>query len=160
VSQPDQPITLEDRKEQCKPIVLVIDDNPRYAKLFELLADRLNITAHLVSSCYEGIEAMKQFSFDIVLMDWFMPEVDGLACTRKIRELEKDTGRRIPIIGVSGYTKATKEQCMAAGMDDFIIVPFTLEALHATLCYWLQTTTEDPVPQKYEHKPEADETAK
>jgi len=142
MSNPDQPISLEQRKEQCKPIVLVIDDNPKYAKLFELLADKLGITAHIVSSCGEGIEALERFSFDVILMDWYMPEVDGRVCTGKIREIEQTTGTHVPIIGVSGFALATAETCAAAGMDDFLRVPFTYEQLHDKLCHWLQKKEE------------------
>jgi CheY-like chemotaxis protein len=134
----DLPVSLSERQAAGKPLVLIIDDNPQYAHLFELLSDRLGITAYIVDSCGAGIQSLEKFSFDVILMDWVMPEVDGPMCTANIRALEKTTGAHIPIIGVSGHIRATHEHCIAAGMDDFLPVPFTLELLQEKLCYWLK----------------------
>lgn len=141
-SDGNQPVTLEERKAECKPLVLVIDDNPQYARIFELLADKLGITAHIVTSCGEGIAALQKFSFDIVLMDWIMPEVDGAMCTRKIRQLDETTGKHTLIIGVTGYIRANKDLCLEAGMDDFLPIPYTFQELHDKLCFWLQKKEE------------------
>lgn len=146
MSELEQPIPLAERKIEGKPLVLIIDDNPEYAKLFELLSDTLGITAHIVSSCGEGIRALEKFSFDVIIMDWLMPEVDGPACAGKIRIIEKGTGRHVPIIGVSGYVLATRQKCLDAGMDDYLPIPFTLEELHEKLCYWMQQKIE-PEPK-------------
>jgi CheY-like chemotaxis protein len=71
-------------------------------------------------------------------MDWVMPNVDGPMCTTNIRAMEKKTGAHIPIIGVSGHIKVNHENCLAAGMDDFLPVPFTMELLNEKLSYWLK----------------------
>ena len=125
-----------------KPLVLVVDDNPQYAKLFDLLSDSLNITAHVVTCCTDAAELLKQHDFDLVLMDWVMPEEDGPQCTARIRQWEKKSGKRIPIIGVSGYVQATMEKCIEADMDDFLSIPFTLEDLQAKIAYWLRNGKE------------------
>jgi|ERR1700733_159091 CheY-like chemotaxis protein len=137
----DLPIALSERQTAGKPLVLIIDDNPQYAHLFELLSDRLGITAYIVDSCGAGMLSLEKFSFEVILMDWVMPEIDGPMCTKHIRELEKKTGSHIPIIGVSGHVKANHERCIAAGMDDYLPVPFTLELLQEKLCYWLKRKT-------------------
>lgn len=130
------PIT-EQKRQSGKPHVLIIDDQPEYAKLFELLAESLGIEAHLVNSCQEGMKALQTSKFDIILMDWLMPDVDGAECACRIRKNEQSSGGHIPIIGVSGYIKATREECLAAGMDDYLPIPFTYEQLHDILCKWL-----------------------
>lgn len=130
---------IENGKARGKPRVLIIDDNPHYAKIFELLSEELEITPYIASGCAEALDALRQHSFDIILMDWFMPEVDGLLCTKKIRELEKTIGGvHTPIIGVSGYMSASREKSLDGGMDDFLSVPFTFEDLREKLCQWLQ----------------------
>lgn len=131
-------ITLEERKAECKPIVLIVDDNPEYAKLFELLADRLGISVHVVNSCADAVHALQLYQFDIIMMDWLMPEVDGKGCTRKIRLLESAAGRHTAIIGVSGHDDASHAACIEAGMDDYLPIPFSLEDLHDKLCLWLR----------------------
>lgn len=135
-------ITLDERKAECKPIVLIVDDNPEYAKLFELLADRLGISVHVVNSCSDAVEALKLYNFDVIMMDWLMPEVDGPKCTGKIRMLESSAGRHTAIIGVSGADGATHAACIQAGMDDFLPIPFSLEELHDKLCLWLRRKDE------------------
>ena len=139
----DQPVSLDDGKDKRRPIVLVIDDNAQYGKLLELISEKLGITTHIVTSCSLGISALKKFSFDVILLDWLMPEVDGPACTLHIRALEKELGRPpTAIIGVTGYVKATREKCLEAGMDDFLAVPFTLEEIDGKLCHWMQKKVE------------------
>lgn len=131
------PLPYEERKENCKRLVLIIDDQPEYAKLFELLSDRLGVTVHIVNTCAEGLRALDKYSFEVVLMDWLMPEVDGPQCACLIRNKEKGKNRRIPIIGVSGYVGASREECIKAGMDDYIPIPFSLSELQEVLCKWM-----------------------
>jgi CheY-like chemotaxis protein len=142
-----EPILLDERKEECKPLVLVVDDDRTHHKLMELLSKRLAFTAHITSSCTEAVEALNLFSFDVILMDYRMPEVDGFVCAKRIRAMTGQRGRT-PIIAVTGHvTPGMREMCLAAGMDDFLGKPFTLEELHEKLCYWLQERTDDSVDE-------------
>jgi CheY-like chemotaxis protein len=135
------PISLDERKAECKPLILVVDDDPTHHKLLELLARRLEITVHMVSSCGEALESLSMFSFDLILMDYRMPEIDGCACAKHIRQM-KDI-QYIPIIAVTAHVvQGSREECVEAGMDDFIPKPFTLETLHEKICFWLQKKTE------------------
>lgn len=139
VSNPEKSESSEIEDTRRKPLVLIIDDHPEYAKLFELLADSLGITARLVKSCQEGIKALENDKFDVVLMDWLMPDVTGPECSCKIRKIEegKADGGRVPIIGVSGSVLASRQACIDAGMDDYLPIPFTLPQLHDILAKWL-----------------------
>jgi CheY-like chemotaxis protein len=135
------PISLDERKAECKPLVLIVDDDASHHRLFELLADRLGITVHTASSCGQAIDALSMFSFDLILMDYRMPVVDGCVCTKQIRATKEIA--HIPIIAVTAHVVAgSREECLAAGMDDFLKKPFTLEELHQKVCYWLQKKTE------------------
>jgi len=130
---------ISDEQARRKLLVLVIDDNPQYGRLLDLLSENLGITAHRVSNCRQGIAALKKLSFDVVMMDWLMPEVGGAACTAEIRAMEAEHGRRTPIIGVTGHINVTREMCLKSDMDDFLSVPFTFEELRAKLNRWLKT---------------------
>lgn len=121
-----------------RPLVLIIDDQPEYARLFELLSDSLGIKSYIVNSCQEGLKALETIKFDIILMDWLMPDTDGPECACKIRKIEETAGGRVPIIGVSGYVKASRQECLDAGMDDYLAIPFTLEQLQDVLAKWLK----------------------
>jgi two-component system sensor histidine kinase/response regulator len=134
----DESGALIERTGGRKPAVLVVDDNAQYGRLLELLSEKLGIDAHRVACCDEGVVAIRTTKFDVILMDWLMPEVDGPMCTGRIRELEKELGRSVPIIGVTGHIKVSYEHCLEAGMDDFLAIPFTIEQLAAKISYWLK----------------------
>jgi CheY-like chemotaxis protein len=103
----DLPITLDERKAEGKPLVLVVDDDPIHHKLLELLADRLGITAYMASSCGQAIEALSTFSFDLILMDYRIPEVDGCMCATRIRRMQSN--HPIPIIAVTAHNTQESE---------------------------------------------------
>ena len=139
----EQPIKPEERKDQGKPLVLVVDGRSLHLKLLELLADHINMTAQLTSSCADALELLRMFSFDVVLMDCRMPIVDGCECTKRIRALNEKT-RNIPIIAVTANLQTSNRiACRDAGMNDFLGKPFTLQELHDKLCYWLEKKVED-----------------
>lgn len=133
----EQPISKEQRKINYKPLVLVVDDDPLHHRLLHLLADRLEITAHMASSCSEAINALELFAFDIILMDIRMPDVDGHRCTEFIRSLG-ERSKKVPIVAVTGNdSPKNRQRCVEAGMDDFLRKPFTLEELHSVLSRWV-----------------------
>jgi HPt (histidine-containing phosphotransfer) domain-containing protein len=85
--------------------------------------------------------------FDLILMDCHMPEMDGFTAAREIRrrEAEKGAGRRVPIIALTGDVQTgVREQCQAAGMDDFLGKPFYMNDLQNVLSRWLPGR---PAPQ-------------
>nr|MBA2269213.1 response regulator [Chthoniobacterales bacterium] len=72
--------------------------------------------------------------FDLVLMDIQMPELDGFEATARIREMEKLTGRRTPIVAMTAHAMTgDRERCLAAGMDDYISKPLRGEELQRVL---------------------------
>ncbi len=115
--------------------VLVIDDNPQYARIFELLSDELRIEAHIVDCCGEALKHLQNGHCDLILMDWLMPRVDGPLCTRKVRQLANN--RKLPIIAVTGHLQANYDLCIQQGMDDYLPIPFTYEQLQEKLFQWL-----------------------
>jgi signal transduction histidine kinase/CheY-like chemotaxis protein/HPt (histidine-containing phosphotransfer) domain-containing protein len=78
----------------------------------------------------EAVEAFSDGSFDLILMDVQMPEMDGFEATRRIRELEEATGGHITIVAVTAHAMAgDRERCLAAGMDDYVSKPLRKEDL-------------------------------
>ncbi len=79
---------------------------------------------------FEALRAIEEQSFDLVLMDVQMPELDGLSTTRKIRESEKNSGTHLPIIAMTAYAiKGDREKCITSGMDGYIAKPIRTQSL-------------------------------
>lgn len=108
--------------------ILLAEDNPMNCKVIEAaLAD----TGHHLTIARDGREAVSCFvsaSFDLVLMDMQMPEMDGLQATTIIRSL--DTERHTPIVAMTANAlPGDRERCLAVGMDDYLTKPVSLPAL-------------------------------
>ncbi|MFH1998770.1 MAG: cache domain-containing protein [Planctomycetota bacterium] len=91
----------------------------------------------------KAVEAYKRMDFDLILMDIQMPEMDGYAATRAIRELESERGEKIPIVAMTANAfKGYREECLDAGMDDYITKPMRRKELLAKVAQWI--SAEDP----------------
>lgn len=109
--------------------VLVAEDNFVNQQVTQLQLSKLGISADIANNGLEVLEALKRRRYSLILMDCHMPELDGYATTRKIRQSEAG-GDPIPIVAVTASTvKGEKEKCHDAGMNGYLSKPFTLEAL-------------------------------
>ena len=104
--------------------ILLAEDNPVNQKLASrLLANR----GHSVTAAGNGREAVRmaaEGSYDVVLMDVHMPEMDGFEATRSIREAQQRSGSRVPILAMTACAMAgDRERCLDAGMDGYIDKP-------------------------------------
>ena len=107
--------------------ILIVEDDLRLAKsMFEAL-----IKNHLVELAHSGemaLEIISQESFELVLLDLYLPDMTGLAICKKIRK----SGLQIPILVVTGENKTTTAiSLLNAGADDYITKPFSIEELRA-----------------------------
>lgn len=113
--------------------MLVAEDNGVNRLLASRLLERLGCTVDVVRNGREAVEAVAKATYDAVLMDCLMPELDGFEATRAIREREPD-GRRLPIIALTANAVAgDRERCLAAGMDDYVSKPIVRGELEAAL---------------------------
>jgi CheY-like chemotaxis protein/HPt (histidine-containing phosphotransfer) domain-containing protein len=97
--------------------------------------------ADVVSNGKEALEAFKLVPYDIILMDIQMPEVDGLETCRQIRALEVNKGRHTPIIAITAHArKVDRDECLAAGMDDYVSKPINPGDLKAALARRITAT--------------------
>ncbi len=111
--------------------VLVAEDNAINRMVAVGLLESLGCTVETVENGRQAVEAMRQGSYDLVLMDCHMPELDGFAATTAIRQAEAAEGRaRTPIVALTADALAgDAEKSRAAGMDDHLTKPVTLERL-------------------------------
>lgn len=82
---------------------------------------RFGIHADIAVNGKQALEKVAQRQYDLILMDVAMPEVCGLEATRAIRNHERLSGRRVPIVAVTA--SESREKCLSAGMDDYICKP-------------------------------------
>lgn len=121
------------RYEGCR--LLLVDDNPVNRKLALRILEKLGIKAEPAANGIEAIKALQKFSYDAVLMDIQMPEMDGYEATRVIRDPASAVlDHKIPIIAVTANVMSgDREKCLEAGMDDYVSKPIAIDKLTATL---------------------------
>ncbi|HEX7156408.1 MAG TPA: response regulator, partial [Burkholderiaceae bacterium] len=122
--------------------VLLVEDNPVNQIVGQKMLEHAGARVLLAGNGREALEAMRlhQGDLDLVLMDVQMPEMDGLEATRVIRREPLRRDGHLPIVALTSNAMAQdREQCIAAGMDDFLAKPFTAAQLHDVLRRWLDT---------------------
>jgi signal transduction histidine kinase/CheY-like chemotaxis protein/HPt (histidine-containing phosphotransfer) domain-containing protein len=115
--------------------VLVADDSEVNREVATAALTRLGASVHTVDSGAQAIAVAREAAFDIVLMDGSMPDIDGFAAARAIREEEERDGRqRLPIVALTAHVIGKAATAWReAGMDDIVYKPFTLAQLGACL---------------------------
>jgi two-component system sensor histidine kinase/response regulator len=114
--------------------VLLAEDNAINAKVARTLLEKKGHTVVLAQDGEAVLELHGRETFDLILMDVQMPEMDGYEATRLIREDEKKTGRRIPILAMTAHAmKGDRERCIDAGMDGYVSKPVRAEELYESI---------------------------
>ena len=117
--------------------VLVVEDNVVNQKVVVRLLEKLGCRIDVAANGHEAIAMLAQMSYDLVLMDCQMPEMDGFAATMAIRQREAGSDQHIPIIAMTANAlQGDRERCLEAGMDDYISKPVKPEALAVMLRKW------------------------
>lgn len=120
--------------------VLVVEDNPVNQVLAIRQLERLGHRGTVAATATEGLRLLADHAhgFDVVLMDWQLPDFDGLEATRRLRAIEDGTGRRTPVVAVTASALLQdRAACFAAGMDDFVPKPVVLADLGETIARWI-----------------------
>ncbi len=126
--------------------IMLVEDNPANMRVTQALLEILGAHVTQARNGLEAVDAYKAGTFDLVLMDCQMPEMDGYDATRAIRRHEAETGQRTPIVALTAHARAgSRETSLAAGMDDQLTKPLTMAALTAKLLEWL--AHDPPLPR-------------
>lgn len=127
---PDTPLTAKPRR------VLLAEDNVVNQTIGRRLLEKFGCSVDVAANGKRAVEMAAGSAYDIIFMDCGMPEMDGFTATQEIRATEIHA-RRIPIIALTAHVMAgTREECLAAGMDDYIAKPVSLDAIKNTLAKW------------------------
>jgi len=113
---PEQPTNLR---------ILLAEDNPVNQRLASKLLEKRGHQVTVTATGRGAFQRIQEETFDVVLMDVQMPDMDGLEATALIREWEKNRGRRTPIVALTAHSmKGDRDRCLAAGMDTYVTKPF------------------------------------
>lgn len=135
-----------------KAVVLVVEDYSVEQRLLQILIEEIGLEAKVVESGKAALAALDAGpdEYSLILMDVAMAGMNGLECTRSIREREREREREqdqtenitrhIPIIGVTACVlEGDQQACLDAGMDDYLSKPFKLEQFSAIINKWMLT---------------------
>lgn len=126
--------------------ILIVDDSPINLMVAEALLSPIGMNVELAESGREALEKIADTTYDLIMMDHFMPEMDGLEVVQRIRDLEGNPNQKVPIIALTADAmKGVKEEMLAGGMDDFLSKPMLLDKAYEVLRRWLPSDKILPV---------------
>ncbi len=127
--------------------VLLVEDHAINQKLAVALLERWGHDVEVAANGQIALDMLQQHSYDVVLMDMMMPVMDGLEATRRIRAGEQ--GRRIPIIAMTANAmESDRDECLAAGMDDYVSKPIKSEELQRKLMQLAIASEQSPPSER------------
>jgi PAS domain S-box-containing protein len=104
--------------------VLVVEDNNVNQQVMTFLLEQVGYRVEIANNGIEALQRLEEKSFDIILMDVQMPEMDGIRATRLIRARERAVGGHVPIVAVTANAlQGERQRCLGAGMDDYLAKP-------------------------------------
>ena len=136
---PEETITCEHVQPKH---VLVVEDEHINALVVSSMLEKIGHTATVVDNGYKALELLEKESFDCILMDIQMPQMDGIETARAIRQNKSDNCSETPIIALTAHAmKGDKELFLEAGMNDYLTKPVEIEDLQKVLRKYAATVT-------------------
>lgn len=134
ISEKKEKVTTEKEKKSFLQLgdsnVLLVEDNVINQKIVLLSLKKSVKNIDVANNGKEALDMFGTSKYDLILMDIQMPIMNGIVTTKKIREIEASTNTHTPIIAITANALlGDKENCIAAGMDDYISKPFQIEVL-------------------------------
>ncbi|CAE6476586.1 hypothetical protein ACGC1H_003980 [Rhizoctonia solani] len=122
--------------------ILVAEDNLINQQIALKTLRKMNFNAEAADNGKQVLAALERRTYDLILMDCQMPEMDGYEATKCIRQLESVEVRSVPIIAMTASAiRGDKERCLKVGMSDYLSKPVKRQALEAMLVRWLYDET-------------------
>lgn len=135
------PIATSTQSADSRPDILIAEDNEVNEIVFSRILQQAGLSFRIVTNGQDALEAWRRERPSLILMDIAMPQMDGFEATRHIRaqELAEGANCHVTIIGVSGHTYETeRQQCLEAGMDDYLAKPISPNRLIERISNWMQ----------------------
>jgi signal transduction histidine kinase/DNA-binding response OmpR family regulator len=156
------------RAEPAAPVsrvrgtVLLVEDNAVNQEVAREMLTSLGVDVHVAEDGEQALSVLENARYDLVLMDCQMPRLDGFEATRRLRARERAAGApRTPVVALTANAmQGDRDECLAAGMDDYVAKPFTSVQLLLALRRWLPEAPAPPAAAAAEPAhPAADEDA-
>lgn len=142
IAMPERPAApaapVETKIPSCK--VLLAEDHPVNREVASAALVQLGLSVETANDGREAIEKWQANTYDLILMDCHMPNLDGIDAAREIRSIERTNGviKGIPIVALTANVRGEDyDRCMAVGMNDYLTKPLTLKELGVSLSRWL-----------------------
>jgi CheY-like chemotaxis protein len=129
------------------PLVLLVEDNAVNQRIALRVLEKFGCKVKMASNGEEAVDLFKAHreSIEVIFMDCQMPVMSGYEATRAIRELEVNSGQRMPIIAMTANAmKGDRELCLESGMDDYITKPLERGLIAAMLTRYIRSTVSIP----------------
>ncbi len=146
--------------------VLLVEDNPVNQEVAGAILRRFGCEIAIAEGGIDGVAQAKSRTWDMILMDCQMPDMDGYEATRRIRAWEAEQAaagrsvRRVPIIALTANAmRGSRELCLAAGMDDYVTKPFQQKTLFETMSRFVRIEAPSEIPPEPPRLPASDESA-
>lgn len=118
--------------------ILIVEDNLINQEVAMALLEPFEIQIEIANNGQEALDMVQKNKYDLVLMDHFMPVMDGVEATIKIRELEGEYYQKLPILALTAdAVEGVKEEFIRAGMNDFVSKPINLVLICKKIREWL-----------------------
>lgn len=126
--------------EKCGPRILIAEDNVINQKVTVKILGKYGCKTQVATNGCEAVEALRRDTYDAVLMDLQMPEMDGFEATKAIRDpFGNCLNPQVPIIALTANAQEeTRKKCLNAGMDDFLTKPVSPKALMHKIEQWVE----------------------
>ena len=128
--------------------ILLAEDHPVNQMVLAHQLERVGLSVAVAGTGREALARAEAEDYDLIFMDWQMPEMDGLEATRRLRESDRRAGRgHVPIVALSANASPEfAQECGRAGMDELLTKPYEEKTLYALLQRWLPTSPEILAP--------------
>ncbi|PQZ99768.1 MULTISPECIES: response regulator [unclassified Paenibacillus] len=137
------------KNENKYPTVLIVDDHPINQKLMAIMLGKLGLLSDIAEDGQSALDMVNgsRYPYDYVFMDLQMPVMDGLECTRRIRESLSQSNQPIIIAMTANVMEGIQQRCIAAGMDDYISKPVKMGNVKQKIAHFQkQRQMLDPSP--------------
>lgn len=137
---------LEAIQKSLNGRVLLAEDNPANKMIAQVILEKAGLDVDTAADGLEAVAAVKQRSYDLILMDVGMPEMDGIEATTFIRKMSGPQSKT-PIVAMTAHVvRGDRESLLSKGMDDYLAKPATKRQLLAIVEKWLGTKAIDDIP--------------